>query len=77
MAPTESTIHERVFTESVRCGVQFTLDGTRPAENAGTTRFHPGAAGGGTWEWLAGHVYESGEFSWEVHTSENAGSISQ
>ncbi len=77
VAPGESKTFESVFTESAWYGVQFTLDGDRPADNAGTTRFNPAAADGGTWEILAGHVYESGEFSWEVHTTNNAGSFSR
>ena len=73
VAPGESQTYERVFTEPVWYGVQFTLDGERPADNAGTTRFNPAAADGGTWELLVGHVYESGEFSWEVHATDDAG----
>jgi hypothetical protein len=75
LEPGERLTYESVFTEPVWYGVQFTVDGSVPGDNAGTTRFNPADADGGTWELLAGKVYESGEFSWVVHTTDNAGTF--
>jgi hypothetical protein len=77
VSPGATETYEGVFTEPVWYGVQFWLDGERPEDNAGTTRFNPTAANGGTWEILAGHIYESGEFSWEVRSTDNPGQFDQ
>lgn len=77
VSPDETETYESAFTEPVWYGIQFWLDGEIPEDNAGTTRFNPAAADGGTWEFLIGHVYESGEFSWEVHTTDNTGPFNQ
>lgn len=74
--PDSSQTFESVFTESAWYSVQFTIDGELPGDNSGTTRFNPAADDGGSDEFLTGHVYESGEFSWEVRTSDDAGSFS-
>ena len=71
--PAESETYESVFTESVWYGIQFELDGEIPPDNSGTTVFNPADAAGGTWEVLTGKVYESGEFSWVVSTTDNPG----
>lgn len=71
--PTDSEVYESVFTEPVWYGVQFVVDGEIPPDNRGTSTFNPAAADGGTWEILTGRVYDSGEFSWVVSTTDNAG----
>lgn len=77
VSPADTETFDSVFTEPVWYGIQFWLDGDIPEDNAGTTRLNPAAADGGTWEFLTGHVYESGEFSWEVHTTDNPGPFNQ
>lgn len=71
--PTNSETYESVFTESVWYGVQFLLDGELPEDNAGETVFNPSDADGGSWEILTGKVYESGEFSWVISSTDDPG----
>lgn len=71
--PGETATYESVFTEDAWYGVQFWVDGDIPDDNAGMTRFNPAAADGGTWEFLTGHVYASGDFSWGVSSTDDAG----
>lgn len=73
VSPSDNETYESVFTESAWYGVQFELDGEIPEDNAGTTVFNPSDADGGSWEILSGKVYESGEFSWTVSTTDNPG----
>lgn len=73
--PGERETYERVFTERAWYGVQFTLDGEEPANDAGRTAFHPAPPDGDTGNVLAGRVYESSEFSWVVSSTENLGSF--
>ncbi len=73
VGPRDSETYESVFTEPVWYGIQFVVDGEIPEDNRGTSAFNPAAADGGTWEILTGRVYESGEFSWVVSTTDNSG----
>lgn len=73
--PDDSETYESVFTESVWYSVQFTLDGQRPENGAGKTSYHPSPPDRETGEILTGKVYESGEFSWVISTTDNPGSF--
>lgn len=73
VGPEDSETYENIFTEPVWYGVQFLLDGAVPDDNAGTTVFNPADADGGSWEVLTGKIYESGEFSWVISTTDDAG----
>jgi len=73
VSPGDTETYESIFTEPVWYGVQFRLDGDVPENNAGTTVFNPADADGGSWEILTGRVYDSGEFSWVISTTDNAG----
>lgn len=76
VAPGDDHTYDSVFTEPIWYSVQFTVDEKRLEDNATTTRFNPAAVNDGSHEFLTGHVYDSGEFSWEVRTTDNAGSFS-
>lgn len=71
--PGGSETYERVFTEPVWYVVEFTVDGRPPREDARTTVYHPVPPGKETGRTLTGRVYESGEFSWVVSSTENRG----
>ena len=73
--PGETQTYESVFTEDAWYGVEFTLDGIRPADNAGQVKFNPAPTGGETGSVLVGKVYASGEFSWVVSATEDPGSF--
>lgn len=76
VSPGEGHTYDSIFTESVWYSVQFTVDEKSLEDNARKTHFNPAAVDDGSYEFLTGHVYESGEFSWEVRTTDNAGSFS-
>jgi hypothetical protein len=73
LEPGDSETYESVFTEPVWYGVQFTLDGDVPENDSGTTAFNPVETAGETWNVLGSEVYESGEFSWVISSTENSG----
>lgn len=73
VGPADTETYENVFTEPVWHGVQFLLDGEIPENTAGTTVFNPSDADGGSWEILTGKIYESGDFSWVISTTDNPG----
>ncbi|WP_181686320.1 hypothetical protein [Halorhabdus salina] len=73
VTPGDSQTYDGIFTESAWYEIEFTLDGELLDKSLGTTRFNPAAVVGGSYEYLTGHVYESGEFSWEVRTTDTAG----
>lgn len=75
VGPADSETYENIFTEPVWYGVQFLLDGEIPDDNAGTTVFNPSDADESDWEILTGKIYESGEFSWVVSTTDNSGNF--
>lgn len=77
VGPMESETYEDVFTEPVYYGIQFLRDGEIPENNAGAIAFNPSDSDGGAWEILVGKVYESGEFSWVVSSTDNPGSFAQ
>ncbi|MFC4553067.1 MULTISPECIES: hypothetical protein [Halorussus] len=73
--PGESKTYEGVFTEPVWYAVQFTVDGRKPHEETCATVFHPAPANEKDGTFLSGKVYDSGEFSWVVSSTENEGSF--
>lgn len=72
VSPDETQTFERVFTEAVYYLVEFTVDGT-PPETGGRVPFNPSPPGRENDRVLKGVVYSSGEFSWVVSSTENAG----
>lgn len=73
VAPGERETYESVFTESAWYGIQFELDGELPENDAGATVFNPAADG--EWRILVGRIYESGELSWVVSSTDNPGNF--
>ena len=71
--PDSRRTYEGVFTEPVWYAVRFTLDGRPPEDDAEVTSFHPAPSDGEPGAFLTGKVYASGEFSWVVSSTENAG----
>ncbi|NEU56238.1 hypothetical protein [Halorussus sp. MSC15.2] len=71
--PDSRRTYESVFTESVWYGVEFTVDGREPSDHAGETVFHPAPPDREHGFFLSGTVYDSGEFSWGVSSTQNAG----
>ncbi|MUV60029.1 hypothetical protein [Halobacterium sp. CBA1126] len=74
VAPGETQTFRNVFTESVYYLVEFTIDGA-PPETGGRVPFNPS-----TREYdnvLDGVVSASGEFSWRISTTDNAGRFEQ
>jgi hypothetical protein len=76
IAPGETQTFQNVFTESVYYLIEFTLDGDRP-ETGGRVPFNPSPPDREYDNFLGGVVYASGEFSWEVSTTDNAGRFEQ
>ncbi|ERG97767.1 MAG: hypothetical protein J07HQX50_01795 [Haloquadratum sp. J07HQX50] len=76
IAPGETQTFRNVFTESVYYLVEFTLDGDLP-ETGGRVPFNPSPPDREYDNVLRGVVYPSGEFSWEVSTTDNAGRFEQ
>jgi hypothetical protein len=76
IAPGETQTFRNVFTESVYYLVKFTLDGDLP-ETGGRVPFNPSPPDQEYDNVLGGVVYASGEFSWEVSTTDNAGRFEQ
>lgn len=74
--PGETQTFRHIFTDSVYYLVEFTLDGNRP-ETGGRVPFNPSPANGKADHILGGVVYASGEFSWKVSATENAGRFNQ
>jgi hypothetical protein len=75
IGPGESETYESVFTERAWYGVRFTLDGDDPENDAGRTAFNPAPAGEEAWRFLGGRVFESGDFSWGISSTENPGTF--
>jgi hypothetical protein len=72
VAPGETQTFEDIFTESVYYLVEFTLDGTVP-ETGGQVPFTPSPSEREYYSVLGGVVSGSGEFSWQVSSTDNAG----
>ncbi|WP_440992268.1 hypothetical protein [Haloarchaeobius baliensis] len=72
VAPGETRTFRDVFTESVYYLVEFTLDGEHP-EDGGTIPFNPSPPDREYDNVLGGVVYASGEFSWQVSSTDNPG----
>lgn len=75
-APGETQTFQNVFTESVYYLIEFTLDGDIP-ETGGRVPFNPSPPDREYDNFLGGVVYASGEFSWEVSATDNAGRFEQ
>lgn len=75
--PGETQTYETIFTEEVVYGVEFTLDGELPEDNAGQITFTPAPDDGERGYFLGGKVYQSGEFSWVVSSTGNPGPFDQ
>ena len=75
--PGETQTYEGVFTEPAWYAVQFTLDGKKPGNNSGVVVWSPASIDGGSWEFLTGKVYNSGEFSWVVSSTQHSGSFGE
>ena len=75
ISPGDQQTYKSVFTEPVWYGIQFTLDGREPRDNAGTTRFHPVPPDSETGRLMTGGVGESGDFTWSISSTENTGSF--
>ena len=73
--PGETQTYEGVFTYADWYGVQFTVDGAEPENDAGRTAFNPAPADREYGNFLVGRVYESGGFSWVVSTTRNPGAF--
>lgn len=73
VAPGERLTYEEVFTESVWYAVQFEVDGLEPADDAGTTTFHPTPPGRESGRFLSGTVFQSGDFSWGIGGTDDLG----
>lgn len=76
VAPGETQTFKNIFTESVYYLVEFTLDGTAP-ETGGRIPFNPSPSEREYDNVLGGVVYASGEFSWRVSSTDNAGRFKQ
>lgn len=76
VAPGETQTFRNIFTESVYYLVEFTLDGDLP-ETGGRVPFNPSPSNREYDNVLGGVVYGSGEFSWQVSTTDNAGRFEQ
>lgn len=76
VAPGETQTFRNIFTESVYYLVEFTLDGNLP-KTGGQVPFNPSPSNREYDNVLGGVVYASGEFSWEVSTTDNAGRFKQ
>ncbi|WP_458208870.1 hypothetical protein [Haladaptatus sp. NG-SE-30] len=72
VAPGETQTFKHIFTESVYYLVEFTLDGAVP-ETSGQIPFNPSPSSRENYNVLGGVVFPSGEFSWQVSSTENAG----
>ena len=72
VAPGETQTFKAVFTEPVTYLVEFTVDGTVP-ENAGRYPFSPVTDDRDHYNYLQGVVYESGDFSWVVSSTDASG----
>jgi len=75
--PTETQTYEGVFTEPVWYGVEFTVDGELPDDNAGQVKYYPAPRNDEPGSVLVGKVYESGEFSWIVRSTADPGAFSE
>lgn len=71
VAPGETQTFEDIFTEAVNYLVEFTLDGTTP-EKGGRVPFNPSPSGG-QYNSIVGVVDSSGDVSWVIHATDNAG----
>ncbi len=76
VAPGETQTFKNIFTESVYYLVEFTLNGTVP-ETGGQIPFNPSPSTREYDSVLGGVVYASGEFSWRVSSTDNAGRFKQ
>ena len=76
VAPGETQTFRNIFTESVYYLVEFTLDGSVP-ETGGRIPFNPSPSNRKYDNVLGGVVFASGEFSWEVSSTDNAGRFKQ
>ncbi|WP_353633988.1 hypothetical protein ABSL23_12695 [Halobacterium sp. NMX12-1] len=74
VAPGETQTFRNIFTESVYYLVEFTIDGDVP-ENAGRVPFNPSTREYDNF--LRGVVSTSGELSWTISTTDNAGRFEQ
>lgn len=75
--PGETQTYETIFTEEVVYGVEFTLDGELPENNAGQIPFHPAPEDGERGTFLGGKIYQSGEFPWVISSTRNPGPFDQ
>lgn len=73
VAPGAQHTYEEVFTEPVYYGVAFTVDGRAPENDGGRIAFHPAPPDQDRARYLSGRVYESGEFSWVVSSTDDPG----
>ncbi|WP_348609568.1 hypothetical protein [Halobaculum rarum] len=76
VAPGETQTFRNIFTESVYYLVEFTVDGNLP-ETGGRVPFNPSPSNREYDNILGGVVYASGEFSWGISTTDNAGRFKQ
>ncbi|UPV75675.1 hypothetical protein M0R89_06325 [Halorussus limi] len=72
VAPGETQTFKNIFTEPVYYLVEFTVDGTVP-ETGGRIPFNPSPSGREYDNVLMGVVYASGEFSYGISSTGNAG----
>jgi len=75
--PGEQSTYESVFTEPVWYAVQFTVDGQEPENETGTTAFRPSPTDRAAGNTLSAKISRSGEFSWIVSSTDNAGSFGE
>jgi hypothetical protein len=67
--------YEATFTDPVWYAVEFEVDGREPPNDTGRVAFNPAPDGEDTYRFLAGRVFESGEFGWVVSSTDDAGSL--
>jgi hypothetical protein len=75
--PGETQTYEGVFTEAVWYAVRFTVDGARLEDDTGVVSWSPAPSEDGQGSFLTGRVWESGEFSWSVSSTEDLGLFDQ
>lgn len=69
--PDTQRTYDDVFTEPVWYGIEFTVDDHTP-EHGGRVSYNP-APENSTGRYLTAVVYASGEFSWQISSTETAG----
>lgn len=72
VSPDETATFAGAFTEPVWYGVAFTVDGRRLPDR-GRVTFHPAPPGRDYVNYLSAEIRDSGEFTWAVVTTDDAG----